>query len=230
MPNRNKKLSPEQLEKLFFEWKEGKESDLINEIVNELKEFEEINETTSDFVNKYQNLLNMIARIPQTFKIKKSFIKSISHEHVRTAFFGGISTRIEPFKIDDTDLDFPNKEVPHLCRHVKLAFLKLLKEITFEELEPENFIEWRKNKMVTAVKEFGKLFKEHIKKGHQDTKLLMIEALDPLIKLMKANMKLVTFEMSLKDYDKLMKNFFLYKAKIIDFCRFYQPCQNILFK
>lgn len=224
-----KKLSPEQLEHLYQEWLLSKECELKEKILAQLDQFEELNEITNDFVNKYQTALNLVASIPTVFKIKKVGLKAIPQDAMRTAFFGGVNKRDEPFKIDDTNLDFKNKDVPKNSRHVKLTFLNLIKVLRAEHLESINFVEWKKTKVVYAIKEFSKHFKEHVKKGHQETKSLMNEALAPLISLMKANFKLVTFEMGVRNHDQLLRNFFKFKASIFDFARFYQPCQAILY-
>ena len=230
MPPKNRKLSPEQLEKMFNTWLTSEEYLLKESIIQEFDQFEELNEITPDFVNKYQKGLSLIAQIPSVFRIRKTGIKSLSQEQIRTAFFGGVNKRDEPFKIDDSHLDFKNKDVPKNCRHVKLGFVNLLKVLKYEDLESFNFLDWRKNKLIYSFKEFSKFFKEHSKKGHLETKTLMMEALHPFIELMRSNMKLVVFELGVSNHDQLMRNFFKYKANIISFCRNYQPCQEILFR
>lgn len=227
---KTKKLSPEQLEHIYQEWLLSKEFELKEEIIAQLDQYEELNEITPDLVNKYQKAFDLISTIPQVFKLKKIGLKAIPQEAMRTAFFGGVNKRDEPFKIDDTHLDFKNKDVPKNSRHVKLTFLNLVKVLRAEHLESINFLEWKKNKLIYAMKEFSKHFKEHVKKGHQETKTLMNQALAPLIDLMKANFKLVTFELGVENHDQLLKNFFKFKASIFDFAKYYQPCQSILYQ
>ncbi len=50
-------------------------------------------------------------------------------EYIWTAFFGGFNKRDEPFWIDQINLDYKDKEIPRNCRHVKLCFLKIFKNI-----------------------------------------------------------------------------------------------------
>ena len=229
MPPRYKRMTSKQMEEEYSKWTLSDEYKLRDQIINEYSQFDEFNEITPDFVDKFQKLLDFISKLPSTFRIKKTGIKSIQQEQMRTAFFGGVHKRDEPFKIDDTALDFQNKDVPKNCRHVKKTFIHLLNIIKDENLGSNNFVSWRKDKLIYRFKEFSKYFKDHVKKGHLETKNLMMEALDPFIKLMKANLKLVVFELGVNDSDNFLKNFFKYRANIIEFCKSYQPCQTILF-
>jgi hypothetical protein len=71
----------------------------------------------------------MLTEIPTVFGIKgaSNKIKGLKQEQIRTAFFGGYNKRDEPFEIENLKLDFDNKEIPKNCRHLKLAFLDILK-------------------------------------------------------------------------------------------------------
>jgi hypothetical protein len=229
MAPRAKQMTPKQLEEEFNKWTSSEEYKLREQIIKEYSKFDELLEITPDFVDKFQALLNLVSKIPSTFRIKKTGIKTIHQEQMRTAFFGGVQQRDEPFTIDDTYLDFQNKDVPKNCRHVKKTFIHLLNIMIDENLVSTNFLSWRKDKLIYRFKEFGKYFKEHSKKGHQETKALMLTALDPFINLMKANLKLVVFELNVSNPEVFLKNFFKYRANIIEFCRSYQPCQSILF-
>lgn len=88
---------------------------------------------------------------------------------MRTAFFGGYNKRDEPFEIENLHLDFDNKEIPKNCRHLKLAFLDILKGFDqLDQVDENNYVIWRKNKIIYKYKEFLKFFKDHMKKerGH----------------------------------------------------------------
>lgn len=228
MPPRQKQLTAKQLEEEFTKWTFSEEFKLKEQIIKEYSHFDELNEITPDFIDKFQVLLDLIAKIPATFRIKKTGMKGISQEQMRTAFFGGVHERDEPFKIDDTHLDFQNKDVPKNCRHVKKTFIHLLNILHDENIIATNFLSWRKEKLIYRFKEFAKYFKDHAKKGHMETKDLMLLTLDPFIRLMKSNLKLVSFELGNSNPDSFLKNFFKYRANIIEFCRNYQPCQGIL--
>ena len=54
-------------------------------------------------------------------------MKSISQNQIRSAFFGGVNKRDEPFEIDFMELDFKDKENQKICRHVKITLLEFLK-------------------------------------------------------------------------------------------------------
>ena len=69
--------------------------------------------------------MNVVLRI----KGKKYKFKQILTEYFRTAFFGGVNKRDEPFTIENLELDFENKETPKNCRHLKNNFIDLLKSI-----------------------------------------------------------------------------------------------------
>lgn len=86
-------------------------------------------EIQEDFTGDWSQVLTMITQIPTIFSIKgtKNKIKLIKQEQIWTAFFGGYNKRDEPFEIENLKLDFENKEIPKNCRHLKLAFLDILK-------------------------------------------------------------------------------------------------------
>lgn len=72
------------------------------------------------------------------FKIKGATLKEIKQSQVRTAFFGGVNHRDEPFEIDGIEFDYEIKEHQKLCRHVKLSFLTFLKQLENLDLLDEN--------------------------------------------------------------------------------------------
>ena len=236
MPPRKKQLTPKQLEHEFDRWTSSPEYKLREQILKEYSRFDELLEITPDLVDKLQPLFDLIAQIPSTFRIRKTKIRAIQQEQLRTAFFGGVQQRDEPFRVDDTPLDFQNKDVPKNCRHVKKTFVHLLNILADEHLGPSNFLSWRKDKLIYRFREFAGYFKEHVKKGHPETKTLMLTGLDPLLLLMRANLKLVVFELSARGGNDanggegLARQFYKYRANIIDFCRSYQPVQDILFE
>lgn len=177
-----KKMTQEQKLEEFEKWKESEEYLhllKLKEMKDKLPPLMEVNE---DFVAKYQPLLNEILNFGRIFRIKKVNLKSIQQNQIRSAFFGGVNKRDEPFQIDFIDLDFENKEHQKLCRHVKITLIEFLK-ITdnLDVLDENRFQDFRKNKIVYKYKEFIGFFKDHIKKnkGHEESESLLKKVLAP---------------------------------------------------
>lgn len=117
---------------------------------------------------------------------------------MRTAFFGGVNKRDEPFKIDEFELDYSDKELPKNCRHVRNCYVEILKFTEeLEVLDETNYIEWKKNKITNKYKDIIKFFKEHIRKerGHAVTKRFILQVLEPLVELMGTGYRLICFEL-----------------------------------
>lgn len=60
----------------------------------------ELLEIQEDFLGEWQPVLDLILEIPKVFKIKGSSLKEIKQSQIRSAFFGGVNQRDEPFEID----------------------------------------------------------------------------------------------------------------------------------
>ena len=231
MAKKKKKLSEYEMMENFQKWKQSEEYRLLEKIYLMKEELPKLLEITEDITEKWQSVLDEIKKVGPIFKIKGATLKILLQEQLRTAFFGGVHERDEPFKIDDFELDFENKEYPKNCRHVKIAFVDFLKQTDdLDILDEKRYLDWRKNKIHYKYKEFTNFFKEHIKKkkGHDETNKLLKLVLEPLKQLMEANCRLLIFEK--KNYTKKLfeENYFKYAGLIKDFCEKYQPCQRIL--
>jgi hypothetical protein len=227
-----KKMSPEELETLFEEWKnDSPEYKILVTLKGMKKELPTLTEISPDITEKWQAFLLEFIKIGPIFKIKGATFKTLMQEQLRTAFFGGVNKRDEPFTIDGYNLDFVNKEGPKNCRHVKNSFIECLKYLEdVENLDATTFQDWKKNKIIYKFKEFSKFFKEHIKKdkGHTESKKILEVVLAPLKKLMEANSKLLLVELSNKTEKKLEESYFCYKADVRNFAIAFQEVLQIL--
>jgi hypothetical protein len=233
MVKKRKVLSQEEKQANFEKWKKSKEYLLLDIIKEKYSDMEELLEITPDLIGKWQEIFNELAKIQKTFKIKgkKTKLTAINQDHVRTAFFGGVNKRDEPFKIENLNLDFENKEVPKNSRHLKNNLIEILKYCnTIDTLDENNYLDFKKNKIMYKFKEFAKFFKDHIKKkGYLESKKLLDIVLNPLKELMEANFKLNVFEVNNQSEKLMNQNYFQYRALIKNFCEKYQPCQQLIF-
>ena len=173
----------------------------------------------------------MLLQIPKVFKIKGATLKEIKQSQVRTAFFGGVNHRDEPFEIDGIEFDYEIKEHQKLCRHVKLSFLTFLKQLENLDLLDENkFQDFIKNKIVYKYKEFAAFFKTHIGKNNSNdsTEALIRKALSNFIRLMKANHDLLVFEMGIRNDQDGRESLPQQKSLIQDFAQSLQACFQVL--
>lgn len=236
MPRRRKKkvLSPEEKLRNFDKWKKSKEYLLLKDIKQKYNDLTELLEITPDLIGKWQDLLNEVSKIGKTFKIKgKKFkLKNINQDQIRSSFFAGVNKRDEPFIIENLELDFENKEVPKNSRHLKNNLIELLKHINkIENLDENNYLDFKKNKVIYKYKEFSKFFKDHVKKkGYLESKKLLDIVLKPMKELMEANFRLNLFEMNFESDKEINENYFQYIALIKNFCEKYQPCQELIFE
>lgn len=231
MPKR-KKLTPEEIQAQFEAWKNSSEYEYLQKLRQMKNELPELMEITPDLMGKWQPFLDEFIKITQVFKIKGAALKSLPQEQLRTTFFGGVNKRDEPFEIDGFTLDFPNKEVPKSCRHIKNNFVEILKNLDeLDDLDKTNYIMWKQNKIIFRYKEFVKFLKEHIKKdkGHTDAKNILNTVLDPLKSLMEATLRLSIFEVKHTTKKAIEEHYFQYKALLITFAEKYQPCQTMIF-
>ena len=165
MAKRKKKLSESELLENFHKWQNSEEYKLLERISTLKQELPKLLEITEDITEKWQPVLDEVKKVGQVFKIKGANLKIFLQDQLRTAFFGGVHERDEPFKIDDFELDFENKEYPKKCRHVKIAFVDFLKQTNdLDILDEKRYLDWKKNKINYKYKEFVSFFKEHIKK------------------------------------------------------------------
>jgi len=173
----------------------------------------------------------LFVKVGTVFKVRGAKLKAIQQEQLRTTFFGGVSKRDEPFKIDDFELDYAEKDIPKNCRNVRnmlIEFMKFVDELdTITEID---YNEWKKSKISAKFKDFVKFFKEHTKKdkGHAQTKKLILEVLAPLEELMDANMRLTLFDFNYITELKYEQNNYKFLALIQKWCTTYQRCQTIL--
>lgn len=227
-----RRISPEELEALFEDWKTNSpEYKLLATVKGMKKDLPTLTEITPDITEKWQPLLSEFIKIGSVFKIKGGVLKVLQQEQLRTAFFAGVNKRDEPFSVDGFNLDFVNKENPKNCRHVKNSFIEFLKYLEdVDNVDANNFQDWKKNKIIYKYKEFCKFFKEHIKKdkGHAESKKILEIVLAPLKKLMETNSKLLLVELGNKTDKKLEENYFCYKADVRAFAIAFQEVLSIL--
>lgn len=227
-----KKLSPEEMQAQFNEWKgTSPEYSNLHQLIQLKKDLPVLNEITPDITEKWQPFLDEFIKVGPIFKIKGATIKSLLQEQLRTAFFGGVNKRDEPFTIDQFNLDFINKDTPKNCRHVKNTFVDFFKCIDdLDNQSEETYLDWKKNKIIYKYKEFCKFFKDHIKKdkGHSETKVLLEKVLKPFQKLMETSAKLTLFELNSKTEVIIAENYFQFIADVKSFSLSFQEILGIL--
>jgi hypothetical protein len=228
-----KKLSPEELQAQFQEWKASSvEFALLTSLKNLKADLPQIYEITPDITEKWQPFLDEFIKVGPVFKIKGATIKSLLQEQLRTAFFGGVNKRDEPFTIDQFSLDFVNKDTPKNCRHVKNSFVDFLKVVDdVDNQSEETYLDWKKNKVIYKYKEFCKFYKEHVKKdkGHMEAKVLLEKVLFPFKRLMESSTKLTLFELGTKSDQTVAENYFQFIADVKSFALNFQEILGILF-
>lgn len=233
MPKAKKKLSEEEKQAQFDGWRAGPEFTLLQSIKN-IRSDRNLPmpiEITPDLTEKWHYYLTEFLKIGPTFKIKGT-IKTFPQETIRTAFFGGVNKRDEKFVIDGVEWDFVDKEHPKNCRHVKNTFIELMKLIEdIDNIEYNNFVEWRKNRFIYKYKEFMKFYKDHIKKdkGHAESKKILTSVLEPLRNLLEAANRLVCFNFSCQNLLEVDERYFQYRADLLQFCEKLQPCLETLY-
>lgn len=227
-----KKLSPEELQAQFAAWKASSlEYALLQSLRVLKKDLPTLNEITPDITDKWQPFLDEFSKVGSVFKIKGTGMKSLLQEQLRTAFFGGVNKRDEPFTIDQFTLDFVNKETPKNCRHVKNSFVEFVKVVDdIDTLSEENYQDWKKNKIIYKYKEFCKFYKEHTKKerGHAEAKVLLERILKPFQKLMESSAKLTLFEIGAKSERLMAENYFQFTADVRSFALNFQEVLGTL--
>lgn len=106
MPRGKKKLTPEEQKQQFDLWKESSEEYKLADTLRDLKNntgLSEISETTPDLVEKWQPYFDNLVKVGTVFKVRGAKLRTIAQEQIRTCFFGAVSKRDEPFKIDEFD-------------------------------------------------------------------------------------------------------------------------------
>ena len=156
-----KKLTPEQQEEAFNNWKNSEEFGIIENFMTERKNIKPFDNSNKDICDYWEKFLEALFKMVQKLKVPGRKAKSYEQQYIRTMFL----EKCEKITIDGKTYEISNPTQVEIwnCKGKLCEIFQRFDDGTMEmQCNPETYISWKKD-LVKELKEFDGMYVKHIK-------------------------------------------------------------------